>query len=267
MKLPVRIFSDLHLGHRASHVREVSCLRPLLAGAGTVIFNGDTWEEMAKPWRDRSKAMLGELKKMAEEEQCDLVFVRGNHDPYFSEINYVELAGGKIVVTHGDALLRYSSPWKREILADEAAAEDLWSKLPQAEWDRKSRFEVAESIARKIPSKTYTKRRSLGSRCFDAVFPPKRAFLMLDAWINQGRYAADFCKTYFPEAEVMVIGHFHCAAIRSTAGKTIINTGSFVTPARAYGVVWDGEFLRSGKISLAKDSFGIGDFSGAWKFT
>ena len=43
---PVRILSDLHLGHQVSRIARVSALRPLVAGAGTVIFNGDTWQEL-----------------------------------------------------------------------------------------------------------------------------------------------------------------------------------------------------------------------------
>ena len=42
MNEPVRVLSDLHLGHKVSRIDHVSALRPLIAGAGTVIFNGDT---------------------------------------------------------------------------------------------------------------------------------------------------------------------------------------------------------------------------------
>lgn len=49
MKLPVRIFSDLHPGHQASRIFDMEKLRPLFRGAGTVLFNGDTWEELSPP--------------------------------------------------------------------------------------------------------------------------------------------------------------------------------------------------------------------------
>jgi hypothetical protein len=42
MSSPIRILSDLHLGHRVSRIASAESLRPLIAGAGTVIFNGDT---------------------------------------------------------------------------------------------------------------------------------------------------------------------------------------------------------------------------------
>lgn len=267
MKLPVRIFSDLHLGHKASTVHNVESLRALFTGIGTLIFNGDTWEELAEPWRVRSGAMLDELKAIAAEEGCDLIFIKGNHDPNFASVNYIELAGGRIVVTHGDALLRYSSPWKREILADQQSAENIWEEFPDAEWDVESRFRVAERIAQDLASKTYTKRKSFPARCCDAVFPPRRAALILDAWIYQGAYAADFCETYFPKAEVLIIGHFHCAALKTIRAKTIINTGSFVNPAVALSVGWDGSILRAENISKAGKGLEIGDSLGVWEFT
>ena len=34
MNEPVRILSDLHLGHKISRISQVSALRPLIAGAG-----------------------------------------------------------------------------------------------------------------------------------------------------------------------------------------------------------------------------------------
>ncbi len=71
MELPLRIFSDLHLGHKASRIGEVEKLRPLFRGAGTVVFNGDTWEELSPPWREKSEEMLGQLRRILGEEGCD----------------------------------------------------------------------------------------------------------------------------------------------------------------------------------------------------
>ena len=67
MKGPVRILSDLHLGHKISRIADVDVLRPLVAGMGTVVFNGDTWQELALPFRDRSEAMLEELRALFAE--------------------------------------------------------------------------------------------------------------------------------------------------------------------------------------------------------
>ncbi len=49
--------------------------------------------------------MLEELKSLCREEGAEAVFLPGNHDPGWSGPGWVELAGGRIVVTHGDALV------------------------------------------------------------------------------------------------------------------------------------------------------------------
>ena len=110
MKEPVRILSDLHLGHRVARIERVESLRELISGAGTVVFNGDTWQELAGPFRERSRVMLGELRELCADLGVEAVFLPGNHDPGWEGAGWVELEGGKIVVTHGDALMRAGSP-------------------------------------------------------------------------------------------------------------------------------------------------------------
>ena len=101
MKEPVRIVSDLHLGHRLSRLTRVAALRPLLAGAGTVIFNGDTWQELTGAVAGRAAEMLDELQTLCAQEACVPVFLSGNHDPGWPGPGWVELAGGRVIVTHG----------------------------------------------------------------------------------------------------------------------------------------------------------------------
>jgi len=264
MKLPLRIISDLHLGHKASRIADVESLRPLLRGAGTVLFNGDTWEELAEPWREKSADMLEDLKRIISEEGCDAIFLRGNHDPGWDGPAHLTLAEGRIAITHGDALIRDSSPWKHEILAGGHTVEEIWKRHPAAETDLESRFEVAREIATRLNSLHYPDDRSLLARALDAAFPPKRAMAMLSAWIRQGKHGARFCETYLPQAEFLVIGHFHCAAIRQTGGKTVINTGSFVVPGPAGWADWDGEFLSTGRIRERHGSCYRGKESNRW---
>jgi len=266
MRLPVRIFSDLHLGHRASRIDEVEKLRPLFKGAGTVVFNGDTWEELAEPWRDRSAAMLEELRGIVAEEGCDAVFLRGNHDPGWDGPAWLELAGGRLVVTHGDALLRASAPWKREILNGGEAIEKIWREFPDAETDAGTRLELARQIALRLRSKQYPKDRTLLSRVLDAALPPQRALSILEAWIKQGKYGAAFCERYFPKAELLVIGHFHCSGIRRARGRTLLNLGSFVLPGRAKWAGWDGVLFSTGRISITETGWVMGAKTTTWKF-
>ncbi len=259
MRLPLRVLSDLHLGHRASRIPNAESLRPLFRGVGTVVFNGDTWEPLAPSWHESSAALLADLKCILKDEGCDSVFLRGNHDPELQGPAHLSLADGRIVITHGDAVLHSSSPWKREILNAPHIIEKIWSEHPDAESNLESRLEIARQIAVQLPSQHHPDDRTLLARAIDAAFPPKRALAMLDAWAFQGSYGNRFCEAYFPKAEYLIIGHFHRAAIIRKTQRTIINTGSFVIPSKPLYVDWDGASLSCGKIHLHQTSFRVGD--------
>ncbi len=77
------------------------------------------------------------------------------------------------------------------------------------------------------------------------------------AWMTQGRLGARFCECYFPGAEVLVTGHFHCLGVRRSRGRTVINTGSFVVPGAAGWVEWDGESLSTSVIRISHSSRGM----------
>ncbi len=253
--LPVRIFSDLHLGHKASRIDKVESLRPLFQGAGTVVFNGDTWEELAGVWRENSLAMLEDLKRILAEEGCEAIFLRGNHDPGFEGNAWLELADGRIAVTHGDAVLRDSSPWKHEIISGADTVEEIWRRFPDAEVNLESRLAVAKEIAVELSSGHHPEQRNLFSRIRDAAFPPKRAMEILKAWASQWNCGARFCRRYFPKAEILVIGHFHFSGVRKTGGKTVVNLGSFVVPGKAKWAEWDGKKFSVGDVLEAEEEF------------
>lgn len=162
MKEPVRVLSDLHLGHRISRISEVEALRPLVAGAGTVVFNGDTWQELADSLRERSAVMLEDLRGMCEEEGVEAVFLPGNHDPGWDGDGWVELAGGRVVVTHGDSLYFDGSPWKREVMRGRERVLELWRKRPEAERDPRERMKLAREISLELCSEEYPSRAALG---------------------------------------------------------------------------------------------------------
>lgn len=266
MNEPVRILSDLHLGHKISRIAQVSALRPLIAEAGTVVFNGDTWQELARPFRERSVVMLDELKTLCVEEGVEAVFLPGNHDPGWPGPGWLELGGGRIVVTHGDALLYAGSPWKREILNANERVAELWQEHPTAENDVAERLLLARILARDLCSVEHPFGRSLIQRAWDAAMPPKRALRMLESWFTQGTAGARFCDRYFPQAEVLVIGHFHWPGSWQAERRRIINTGSFMDPFRAQWVEWKNGWLTRGDIDKSRDLYRIGRTLDTWKF-
>jgi predicted phosphodiesterase len=263
---PVRVLSDLHLGHKISRIGQVEALRPLIAGAGTVIFNGDTWQELARPFLERSTAMLAELQNLCREEGAEAIFLSGNHDPGWAGPGWVELAGGRIVVTHGDALLFDGSPWKREILVRGARVMELWDEHPRADREVEERLRVARKIARELCSVEYPTGRNILLRAWDAVTPPRRAVKMIESWFTQPRAGTRFCDTYFPQAEFLVIGHFHRQGCWQRQGRQVINTGSFMAPGRAHWVEWNSGWLSRGVIDESPEVCRKGETLNVWRF-
>ena len=147
MKEPVLILSDLHLGHSASRIKSAEQLRPLLEGAGTVVFNGDTFQELSKDFRPRSEVLLEGLRKLCSELGAEPVFLPGNHDPGWEGQGWLELAEGKVIITHGDAVMWGGSPWSREAFAGGEKIGELWAANPRAEFDPGERLGMAKDMA------------------------------------------------------------------------------------------------------------------------
>lgn len=265
MKEPVRILSDLHLGHKVSRVNDADSLRPLVAGAGTVIFNGDTRQALPGPFFDRSKAMFDRLREICAEEGAEAVFLTGDHDPDLPGKGWMELEDGRIVITHGDTLLHSGSPWKREILAAGTRVDEIWSRFPRAEHDIDERIEVARAVARELCTVEYPTGRHFIQRAIDAVLPPRRAVMMLDAWLHEGTSGARFCDQYFPQAEFLILGHFHHHGCWNRNGRVVIDTGSFMNPARACWVEWNDGRLSRGVIDEAPARCAKGRILNVWR--
>jgi predicted phosphodiesterase len=265
MKEPVRVFSDLHLGHRVSRIARVSALRPLLDGAGTIIFNGDTWQELAHALVRRSAKMLDELQCLCADVGCEPVFLAGNHDPGWPGPGWEELAGGRIIITHGDAMLYDSSPWRREIMSNQPRVVELWRQHPHAATDVEVRLRLAREIARTLPSQDAPRGRWLWQRAWDAATPPLRALRMLQAWWRQGTIGVEFCQRYFPQAEVLIVGHFHRPGCWHKDGRRVINTGTFVNPGRAHWVEWHAGRLRRGVVDESSGVYRLGKVLNEWQ--
>lgn len=266
MKEPVRIFSDLHLGHRVSRIARVAALRPLLAGAGTAVFNGDTWQELAESCRERSAAMLAELRELCREEGAEAVFLSGNHDPGWAGPGWLELGGGAIAVTHGDTLFSHGSPWTREVMAGQDLVATRWAARPAAACDIGERIALARELARALAPRRLPRGRSLWRRAWDAVTPPGRALRMLEAWFGQAEAGARFCQRYFPSARALVIGHFHWPGAWTRRGRLVIDTGAWLNPSRAWCVEWrDGLLLRRAVLERGPECT-LAPAAATWRF-
>lgn len=266
MREPVRILSDLHLGHSVSRIRRVELLRPLIAGAGTVVFNGDTWQELSEPWRDKAAGMLEELRALCAEEGVDSVFLTGNHDPGWGGPGWLPLAGGRIIVTHGDCLFASGSPWKREVFRARDTIARWWRERPQAAVDIAARIQLARDLALEYKSLEFPTGRALIARAWDAAMPPQRAVHMLASWWLRPQAAIHFLDTFFPKAEVLIFGHFHLHNRWERHGRLLLDTGSYVSPGKAHWVEWCDGWLRRGTVVESAEGFRMGGAIDTWRF-
>jgi hypothetical protein len=89
---------------------------------------------------------------------------------------------------------------------------------------------------------------------------------MIESWFTQPRAGAKFCDTYFPQAEFLVIGHFHRQGCWQRKGRQVINTGSFMAPGRAHWVEWNSGWLSRGVIEESPEVCRKGETLNVWRF-
>ena len=247
MKEPILILSDLHLGHKASVLDDVSMLEPLLEGIGTLLLNGDTWQELAKEFREDGKKLLDALQRACCAHQVDLVLLPGNHDPNSGAVGYATLAEGRIVVTHGDCVYPEGAPWSRMAIKKEAEWQALWAATKV--YTIEQRIELGRNIARLLVPPSFGHSRHLLSRVWDAIMPPSRGIRMILSWWHMVAQTRSFARHYFPACEIMVCGHFHRAGLWDHDNLLVVNTGSFMPPGGAYWCEWRERIFTVGKIA------------------
>ncbi len=231
---PVRILSDLHLGHDMSVVRCVESLRPLLAGARRVILNGDTLQERAEAFRAKSRDMVEALRHLCHEEGAEVVFLRGNHDPTAWDLELVDLPDDCVAVTHGDVWLRLISPWSVRMREYRPVLEAIHAEYDgAARRDLGVRFEILRRCRLALPP-SETRQRGHSAAARAALFcremwPPRRPLEVLKVYAQLPGLAADFANTFRPESRVLLFGHTHRAKVWRRGGRLLINTGAFVT--------------------------------------
>ena len=230
---PVRVVSDLHLAHPSGLVGEVEALRPLVRGAGTVVFNGDSYEESYEAWRARGRDMLAELHQLCAEEGAGAVFLPGNHDPGISPRGWLHLGGRGILVTHGHMIFDTGAPWTYEYLERKARIRAILEQDRDPGHDLGRRLETAQRIARALaPDRVRRIGRKRRLYVFSALWPPARLFHIARAWLTHARRAGEFLDLYLPETRVLIYGHFHRSGVWRRGSRWLVNTGAFMPGMR-----------------------------------
>lgn len=232
----IRIFSDLHFGDRSSRIARPQALEPLAEGASAWIINGDTVDTRRGP----SAAYTTEIRAQMDDFLRALGFpvtqLTGNHDPDISGLHRLELAEGRVFLTHGDILYPEIVPWglDAEQIRDLIEAEFL-ARGPQAPPPSlDEELVIFRRVAARIPQRHQSERRRglyLLRLARDLMSPPWRCLRIFEAWRSLPRRAWELVDRHRLNAQIVLAGHSHWSGIWSRpGGPAVVNTGAFCRP-------------------------------------
>ena len=260
---PVRIVSDLHLAHPSSRIDMVESLRPLVAGARIVIFNGDTCEQSSRDWRAAAEEKLGELRALCQQEGAEPYFVAGNHDPGISESGWLDLAAGRIFLTHGHMMCPGSAPWSHEFLCRKEEILRIVNERENGEADLAYRWETVKTLTRSLQPTEGSRRGKKGQNyVLSAFWPPRRFLAITRSWLGVAKAADTFAGRFRPEASFVFFGHFHRPGVWNRGGRVICNTGAFMRGSRPLLGEFSDGWLSIRTITRRHDEFRIGERRG-----
>lgn len=258
---PILILSDVHFAHPACLLEHWNELEPLLRQARTVIFNGDTVEMRYRRSMESAKSVADEVRGYCESLGVTPVFVTGNHDPIISEVHHLELAGGQLLVLHGDVLFDEITPWSREAAVARPAHIRILDDMGGKEnLDLEGRLEAVrraclefEKLEARHPPNIFGKITTY----LQELWPPTRPFKIIKVWCETPGVASALAQKFRPDATMVTLGHTHRSGVWTSGGRMIVNTGSF-TPLSGRLGVW----VEAGQIRVRQ----ILRKKGVWSF-
>lgn len=254
------ILSDTHLGRGNRGGRSAEDLRPLWQGADRLIFNGDVAEINDHTCRAEAARQVLMIQEFCDEDEVDVTFLSGNHDPMISDIRQLTLCDGQVFVTHGDLLHPAISPWCADSSAlrfvNEYALEVL-GKEGQDSFDGQAA--AAQFAASQKWDEIERKRGPQPSKLKNLIALPIKVARVFWYWNTLPRRAARFVARHSPQARYFVFGHIHRSGIWTFGQRTIINTGSYDFPSKPFGVVIEGNVMRVMPIVRDENAFRFGD--------
>lgn len=235
----IRILSDLHLGHPGCRIPSAASLRPLFEGVETAVFNGDTVEQRHPALAAAGARHLAELGGLLADTGTRALFIRGNHDPGISDRDHLDLADGRLFLTHGDALFRHLSPWSPQVWRAAPRMEAVRAEYGEARLaaDLAAHLECTHRC-RELAEGTELEFRKgrLGSLRGAArhLWPPGRPARILTTWLTMPGRAHELLGRHRPGARAILFGHSHFSGVWRRGDRAAVNTGGFVSmlPAR-----------------------------------
>lgn len=241
------IISDTHLGRPGKATAEA--LRPIWQGVDELVINGDA-AEVQIPWlRGAAVRELDRLDDLTRRDGVSLTLISGNHDAYLTDRRYLHLAGGEVLVMHGDALHPAVAPWTRSAKTMQKLTARALADVNPAE---RETLHTRLSVAQHVGHSEFLEEYVLSSRgeggIWHAVRRPWEVPLVMRYWRQEPGLAVAFIERYAPKARVMILGHSHRPGVWRRGGRTIINTGAFTFPGRPWCAIVGEASIRVDKI-------------------
>lgn len=234
---PTLIVSDLHLGKGPCTVRS---LEPILARAAEIIVNGDVAELHLPGAEAPARAELEALHETCRRLGTRLRCLEGNHDLGVATERHALLAGGRVLVTHGDAFDPCVAPWSPWAGDARAAVARIMASFPPEQRDSvEATFAAARAAAQCEWADPVRARKHAGA--WGLLLRPHAVLLILRYWQRYPRLAASFAARCAPAAQVVVCGHSHHPGRWRVGERVILNTGHFEFPGRPYAVRLQGD--------------------------
>ena len=225
------VLSDLHLGLSPLQIPQ---LEPLLDRADELWLNGDIAETRHPRYRDRGLRLWEELQRACSRRRVPVRRLTGNHDHDPSLATHLELADGRILITHGHAFLPCIAPWSVWAREAQRRHDACLASLPESErhgWDAAMQAAAAASEA---AWSDHSRERRLHAAAMLAR--PWAIAAVLRTWWRWPALAHGFVSRHRPDAKVVICGHSHRRGVHRRQGLTVMDTGSFNPPSRPAAV-------------------------------
>lgn len=261
MSTPViRILSDIHYADCGSWVHELRSIAPLLDGPDRVIVNGDAIDTQLT---HRAAERVEELQAFFGERVPSSTWITGNHDPDISEIHEVQLAEGRMWITHGDVFFDDVAPWSRKAPEIRRRVRAQAAHLTPEQFRLiEQRFQIFREACQKLPSEQDPNRRGQLARFrrIASVLSNLRGVAeMLRVWRELPDIALEFSMAQRPLAQVIVTGHTHRHGVwHRSHGRVVVNTGSFCPPTGGQLVDVSDDRVTVRRIVRKNDEFRVG---------
>jgi len=242
------VISDTHLGRPFCSARSAAALQPLWSDFDRLIINGDVAEIHHSQYGVDARRQVKELQDHCASQDVDLTLISGNHDSFLSDTAHLELAGGHVFVTHGDALHPAIAPWSSAARRIKAAYTRACREL-EAHVD--DELLVRLSATQLASHAEWQRRHERLIKIPTPLYRPWVFFQVLHYWSRVPSLATSFANRFAPGARFILLGHTHRADITQRDGKTIINTGCFGPPSAPHAVSLEGDSLSVWRIRMS----------------